>query len=97
MRAGGVGLNLNTADYAFLLDPWWNPAVEDQAVDRLHRIGRRGTVFVYRLLTEGTVEERIQGLKSQKKALFETTVGSLESLGGLRRHFKTLSELIELR
>lgn len=97
LRAGGVGLNLNTADYAFLLDPWWNPSVEAQAVDRLHRIGRRGTVFVYRLLTEGTVEARIQDLQSEKRVLFTETVGRLDGLKGLVRHFRTLSDLIALR
>ena len=64
LRAGGTGISLHAADYVFLLDPWWNPAVEQQAVDRVHRIGQDRRVFVYRMITQGTIEERIQQLKS---------------------------------
>ena len=70
LKAGGVGLNLTEADYCFLLDPWWNPAVEAQAVDRAHRIGQDKTVMVYRLVSEGTIEEKVMALKARKQDLF---------------------------
>src|SRR5262249_30514463 len=59
LKAGGLGLNLTAAEYVFLLDPWWNPAVEAQAVDRAHRIGQTKNVFAYRLIARGTVEEKV--------------------------------------
>jgi superfamily II DNA or RNA helicase len=67
LKAAGTGITLHAADYVFLLDPWWNPAVEAQAVDRVHRIGQKSTVFVYRMVTAGTIEERIQALQASKK------------------------------
>ena len=81
LKAGGVGLNLTEADYVFVLDPWWNPAVEAQAVDRAHRIGQRKTVMVYRLVAEGTIEEKVMALKERKAKLFDQVVGgeALES------------------
>lgn len=69
LKAGGVGLNLTAADYVFVLDPWWNPAVEAQAVDRAHRIGQRRPVFAYRLIAENTVEEKSLTLQPQKREL----------------------------
>jgi SNF2 family DNA or RNA helicase len=69
LRAGGTGLNLTAADHVYLLDPWWNPAVEDQAADRTHRIGQQRPVFVHRLVAEGTVEEKILELHQRKRAL----------------------------
>jgi SNF2 family DNA or RNA helicase len=69
LRAGGVGLNLTAADHVFLLDPWWNPAVEDQAADRAHRIGQDRPVLVHRLVAQDTVEERILALQASKRAL----------------------------
>lgn len=74
LRAASVGITLHTADYVFLLDPWWNPAVESQAIDRVHRIGQTNTVFVYRLLAEGTIEEKIRELQREKQDLFETLI-----------------------
>ena len=71
LKAGGVGLNLTAADTVILYDPWWNPAAEAQAMDRAHRIGQDKPVFVYKLLTEGTVEERILALQQRKQALAE--------------------------
>jgi SNF2 family DNA or RNA helicase len=71
LRAGGVGLNLTAADTVIHYDPWWNPAVEDQATDRAHRIGQERKVFVYRLLTEGTIEERVQRLQASKRELVD--------------------------
>ena len=96
LRAGGTGITLHAADYVFLLDPWWNPAVESQAVDRVHRIGQERRVFVYRMITEGTIEERIQRLKREKRELFEQTLGHLGSARDLREHFGDLRELAEL-
>ncbi len=75
LKAGGVGLNLTKANYVFHLDPWWNPAVENQASDRAHRIGQQRTVFVERLLMKGTVEERMMELKKRKSDLFRMLVG----------------------
>ena len=69
LKAGGLGINLTAADYVVLFDPWWNPAVERQAVDRSHRIGQRKPVFVYRLVTRGSIEERILELQEKKRAL----------------------------
>ncbi|MFN7805079.1 MAG: SNF2-related protein [Planctomycetaceae bacterium] len=69
LKAGGLGLNLTSADYVFLLDPWWNPAVEMQAIDRAHRIGQTRTVFAYRLICKDTVEEKIAELQTRKKEL----------------------------
>ncbi len=69
LKAGGLGLNLTAADYVFLLDPWWNPAVEAQAIDRAHRVGQNRTVFAYRLICRDTVEEKIAALQKQKREL----------------------------
>ncbi|MGR0221286.1 DEAD/DEAH box helicase [Agromyces sp. ZXT2-6] len=69
LKAGGFGLNLTEADYVFLLDPWWNPASEQQAVDRAHRIGQERQVMVYRLVAEGTIEEKVMALKARKGEL----------------------------
>jgi len=69
LKAGGLGLNLTAADYVFLLDPWWNPAVEAQAIDRAHRVGQTKTVFAYRLICRDTVEEKIAELQKQKREL----------------------------
>jgi SNF2 family DNA or RNA helicase len=71
LKAGGTGLNLTAADHVFLLDPWWNPAAEDQAADRAHRIGQTRPVFVYRLVAKNTVEERILALQERKRDLVD--------------------------
>jgi SNF2 family DNA or RNA helicase len=70
LKAGGFGLNLTEADYVFLLDPWWNPQAEAQAVDRTHRIGQTRNVMVYRLVATGTIEEKVVALQKQKSQLF---------------------------
>ncbi|MCU1404448.1 MAG: hypothetical protein JWQ43_751 [Glaciihabitans sp.] len=70
LKAGGFGLNLTEADYVFMLDPWWNPASEAQAIDRTHRIGQTKNVMVYRLVAKGTIEEKVMALKAQKAKLF---------------------------
>jgi hypothetical protein len=74
LKAGGVGLNLTAADYVFILDPWWNPAVEAQAVDRTHRIGQERQVFVYRLLCRDTVEEKVAALQESKRGLADSII-----------------------
>jgi SNF2 family DNA or RNA helicase len=96
LKAAGTGITLHAADYVFLLDPWWNPAVEAQAVDRVHRIGQTNTVFVYRMITAGTIEERIQALKASKKDLFDKLVGGLGGDFDLSQHFTSLQELVSL-
>jgi len=70
LKAGGFGLNLTEADYCFLLDPWWNPATEAQAVDRTHRIGQTRNVMVYRLIARDTIEEKVTALQRRKAELF---------------------------
>jgi superfamily II DNA or RNA helicase len=96
LKAAGTGITLHAADYVFLLDPWWNPAVEDQAIDRVHRIGQTNTVFVYRMVTAGTIEERIQALKADKKALFDQIVGGQAEDFEWTKHFSSLNSLIQL-
>jgi superfamily II DNA or RNA helicase len=76
LKAGGVGLNLTSADYVFIIDPWWNPAAENQAISRAHRIGQDKKVFVYRFITEGSIEEKIQALKSKKSALADKFIST---------------------
>jgi superfamily II DNA or RNA helicase len=74
LKAGGFGLNLTEADYCFLLDPWWNPATEAQAVDRAHRIGQTRNVMVYRLIAKDTIEEKVMALKARKAELFTSVM-----------------------
>ena len=76
LKAGGFGLNLTEADYCFLLDPWWNPATEAQAVDRTHRIGQTRNVMVYRLIAKDTIEEKVMALKARKAELFSSVIDS---------------------
>lgn len=74
LKAGGVGLNLTAADYVFILDPWWNPAVENQAIDRSHRIGQDRTVFYYKFITQKSIEEKILGLQRKKEQLSDDII-----------------------
>jgi hypothetical protein len=84
LMAGGCGLNLTQSDYVYILDPWWNPAVEAQAVDRAYRMGQKNRVFAYRLIGAGTVEEKIMELKADKRRLADAVVASTDGpLGGL--------------
>lgn len=69
LKAGGVGLNLVEASYVFLLDPWWNPAAENQAMDRIYRIGQKNPVTIYKFITAGTVEEKIIKLQERKQVI----------------------------
>jgi SNF2 family DNA or RNA helicase len=80
IKAGGLGLNLTEADYVFILDPWWNPAVEAQAIDRAHRIGQKKKVFTYKFITKNTVEEKILQLQKHKLKLSENLIQSEESV-----------------
>ena len=79
LKAGGLGLNLTQADYVFLLDPWWNPAIEAQAIDRAHRIGQKNKVFTYRFITKNTVEEKIMLLQNSKRKLASELISTEES------------------
>ena len=91
LKAGGTGLNLTAADHVFLLDPWWNPAAEDQAADRTHRIGQDKPVFVYRIVAANTVEEKILALQEKKRKLAEAAIGNAGQALSITR-----DDLIEL-
>jgi SNF2 family DNA or RNA helicase len=86
LKAGGLGLNLTAADYVFILDPWWNPAIEAQAVDRAYRMGQKNTVHTYKFITRNTVEEKILKLQENKKQLASDLISTEESF------MKTLSK-----
>jgi snf2 family protein len=91
LKAGGVGLNLTGADTVILVDLWWNPAVEAQAIGRAHRMGQERNVEVYRLITRGTIEEKIQELQESKKNLISTILDGTESRSSL-----TLADIREI-
>ena len=91
LKAGGTGLNLTAADYVFHADPWWNPAVEDQAIDRAHRIGQDKPVVSVKLISEDTVEERILALQEKKRAVAKAVLGDGTVAAGLTRE-----DLLEL-
>ena len=93
LRAGGTGLNLTAADHVFLLDPWWNPAVEAQAADRAHRIGQQRPVVVHRLIALNTVEEGILALHTRKRALADAALEDADGSSRLSRD--DLLELLE--
>ncbi|MGH3273731.1 MAG: DEAD/DEAH box helicase, partial [Streptosporangiaceae bacterium] len=78
LKAGGTGLNLTEADYCFLLDPWWNPATEAQAIDRIHRIGQARNVMVYRMIAKDTIEEKVVALQARKARLFSSVIDADE-------------------
>ena len=81
LKAGGFGLNLTEADYCFLLDPWWNPATEAQAVDRTHRIGQTRNVMVYRLIARDTIEDKVMALNARKAKLFASVIDDGNAFG----------------
>jgi SNF2 family DNA or RNA helicase len=81
LKAGGFGLNLTEADYCFVCDPWWNPAAEAQAIDRTHRIGQTRPVTVYRLVSQGTIEEKVVALQERKRGLFTAVVDEGDVFG----------------
>lgn len=80
LKAGGIGLNLTAADYVYIVDPWWNPAVEQQAIDRTHRIGQTKNIFAYRLICKETIEEKMLQLQERKRALAADLVGDDSAL-----------------
>ena len=81
LKVGGVGLNLTSADTVIIYEPWWNPAVENQAIDRVHRIGQNNSVLAYRLITKGTIEEKMLQLQNRKRFLTEALILSEEGIG----------------
>ena len=85
LKAGGVGLNLTRADHVFIVDPWWNPAVQDQAADRAHRIGQDRPVMIHPLIAQDTVEERIMDLQQRKRSLAEAAFGQGQVMPSLSR------------
>jgi SNF2 family DNA or RNA helicase len=91
LKAGGIGLNLTAADYVLHMDPWWNPAVEDQASDRAHRMGQLRPVTIYRFITKGTIEERITDLHASKRDLADSLLEGADVSGKL-----TADELLKL-
>lgn len=93
LKAGGTGLNLTGADYVIHYDPWWNPSAEDQASDRAHRIGQTKSVFVYRLITKGTVEEKILKLQDRKRDLVDSIIAADRSVGKMLS-FEDLKEIL---
>ena len=96
LKAAGTGLTLTKADYVFLFDPWWNPAVERQAIDRTHRIGQDKPVFAYKFVAKDTVEEKVQKLIEQKKELFDEIMdGAAENAKPARLTLDDLRSLIE--
>jgi SNF2 family DNA or RNA helicase len=95
LKAGGVGLNLTEADTVIIYDPWWNPAVESQAADRVHRIGQDKPVFVYKLLTENTVEEKILAMQQKKRALADSIYNSGKKEASFKLTSEDLSDLFK--
>lgn len=93
LKAGGIGLNLTAADTVIIYDPWWNPAVEAQAMDRAHRIGQENPVFVYKLITENTVEEKILAMQERKRSLAEGIYDESKQEGQWKLSAEELSEL----
>ncbi|ODV41661.1 hypothetical protein AWV79_34185 [Cupriavidus sp. UYMMa02A] len=97
LKAGGFGLNLTAADYVIIADPWWNPAAEDQAMGRAHRIGQQRPVTVYRLITAGTIEERIVELHKDKRALADGLLDADEdAASGICAPLPDVDELVGL-
>jgi SNF2 family DNA or RNA helicase len=93
LKAGGVGLNLTAADYVFILDPWWNPASEMQAINRAHRIGQTRKVFVYRFISAETIEEKIVKLQEKKSELAEIFINNNNPLKSLSK--ENILQLLE--
>ena len=93
LKAGGVGLNLTAADYVIHLDPWWNPAIESQATDRVHRMGQKNKVIVYKFITSGTIEEKIQTLQDSKRELLEKII-DIDSAAEKSLNFDDIKSLL---
>lgn len=96
LKAAGLGVTLKSADYVFLMDPWWNPAAEEQAIDRAHRLGKEKTTFIYRIVAQGTIEDRVRQLQQSKRETFNEIIGEIDKPTGLLDHFNTLKDLVEL-
>ena len=96
MHACGVGINLTAANYVILLDPWWNPAVENQATDRAHRIGQKKTVCVIKLISEDSVEERVLKLQEKKSLVIDATVGATDDAIVSKMSFDDLKSIVGL-
>jgi SNF2 family DNA or RNA helicase len=94
LKAGGFGLNLAEADYCILLDPWWNPAAEEQAIDRAHRIGQTRSVHVYRLVAKDTIEQKVMALKAAKAELFDAVMEDAEGSAGAAITAEDVRELL---
>ncbi len=94
LKAGGVGLNLTAADYVIHLDPWWNPAIESQATDRVHRMGQKNKVIVYKLITEDTIEEKIQTLQDNKRQLLSEII-DIDSAADKSLNFDEIKNLLQ--
>ena len=97
LKAGGVGLNLTSANYVILLDPWWNPAAEQQAIDRAHRIGQKVPVTVFRLVSTDTIEDQVVALQDSKRELMENFLepGQSGQTGGVELNADVLRELFD--
>jgi SNF2 family DNA or RNA helicase len=95
LKAGGTGLNLTGADMVIHFDPWWNPAVENQATDRAYRIGQKRTVYSVKLITRGTVEEKVLAMQQRKKAVIDATLETDEQVMGVL-NWDDVRELLEL-
>ncbi len=93
LKAGGVGINLTSADYVIHMDPWWNPAIESQATDRVHRMGQQNKVIVYKMITEGTIEEKIQLLQESKKSLLAQII-DIDSVADKAINFDEIAALL---
>jgi SNF2 family DNA or RNA helicase len=92
LKAGGFGLNLTAADYVIIVDPWWNPAAEDQASGRAHRMGQQRPVTVYRLVTQGSIEERILAMHHDKRSLADSMLNDQD--GSAVLDAQALAELL---
>jgi SNF2 family DNA or RNA helicase len=93
LKAGGLGLTLTAADHVYIVDPWWNPAAEDQAGDRAYRIGQKNPVIVHRLVAKDTIEERILKIQHSKRALLSAAIGESGSLSLTKDEILGLLEL----
>ena len=94
---GGLGLNLTGADTVLFMEHDWNPMKDLQAIDRAHRLGREKPTFIYRLVAQGTIEERVRNLQLEKKETFRKIIGEIDKPAGLGDHFSSLKQLIELK
>jgi SNF2 family DNA or RNA helicase len=96
LKAGGVGITLHSAEYAFLMEPWWNPAVEEQAIARIHRIGQKNITTIYRIITEGSIEERMRQIQTSKSELFSKFIKTgVDNIAMTNFFLKNLESLLD--